>query len=138
MSKNAADYQREVVRNSEEDLEPGDIVRVDFPHIRPKKDATGNIIETSKERPALIIYKEKKQIVVAYISSVLPDLLNPADVLILRTDVSFNSTGLDTSSVIRLGVLVTIKLNDVIGWYGLADDALRKEINAKLSACFRI
>jgi len=138
MSNSAADYTKEVVRNSEEDLEPGDIVRVDFPHLRPKKDATGNIIETSKERPALIIYKEKKQIVVAYISSVLPDLLNPADVLILRTDASFNSTGLDTSSVIRLGVLVTIKLNDVIGWYGLADDALRKEINTKLSACFRI
>ncbi len=138
MSNSAADYPKEVVRNSEEDLEPGDIVRVDFPHLRPKKDATGNIIETSKERPALIIYKEKKQIVVAYISSVLPDLLNPADVLILRTDASFNSTGLDTSSVIRLGVLVTIKLNDVIGWYGLADDALRKEINTKLSACFRI
>jgi hypothetical protein len=58
MSNSAADYPREVVRDSEEDLEPGDIVRVDFPHIRPKKDATGNIIETSKERPALIIYKE--------------------------------------------------------------------------------
>jgi mRNA interferase MazF len=138
MSNSATDYPKEVVRNCEEDLEPGDIVRVDFPHIRPKKDATGNIIETSKERPALIIYKEKKQIVVAYISSVLPDLLNPADVLILKTDASFNSTGLDTSSVMRLGVLVTIKLNDVIGWYGLADDALRKEINAKLSTCFRI
>jgi mRNA interferase MazF len=138
MSKNAAGYSKEVVRNSEEDLEPGDIVRVDFPHLRPKKDATGNIIETSKERPALIIYKEKKQIVVAYISSVLPESLNPADVLVLRTDASFNSTGLDTSSVIRLGVLVTIRLNDVIGWYGLADDALRKEINARLSACFKI
>jgi hypothetical protein len=138
MSKSDDDYPREVVRNSEEDLEPGDIVRVDFPHLRPKKDATGNIIETSKERPALIIYKEKKQIVVAYISSVLPDSLNPADVLVLGTDASFKSTGLDTSSVIRLGVLVTIKLNDVIGWYGLVDDALRNEINAKLSACFRI
>ena len=138
MSKSVSDYPKEVVRNSEEDLVPGDIVRVDFPHVRPKKDAAGNIIETSKERPALIIYREKKQIVVAYISSVLPNSPNPADVLVLKTDASFKSTGLETSSVIRLGVLVTIRLNDVIGWYGLVDDALRNEINTKLSACFRI
>lgn len=138
MSNSGAEDPIEAVRNCEEDLEPGDIVRVDFPHIRPKRDDKGNIIATSKERPALIIYKEKKQIVVAYISSALPDSLNPADVLILKNDASFNSTGLDTSSVIRLGVLATIRLYDVIGWYGLADDALRKAINAKLSECFRI
>jgi mRNA interferase MazF len=138
MSKSVSDYPKEVVRNSEEDLVPGDIVQVDFPHVRPKKDAAGNIIEKSKERPALIIYREKKQIVVAYISSVLPNSPNPADVLVLKTDASFKSTGLETSSVIRLGVLVTIRLNDVIGWYGLVDDALRNEINTKLSACFRI
>jgi len=29
-------------------------------------------------------------------------------------------------------------IHDVIGWYGLVDDALRNEINNRLSACFRI
>jgi mRNA interferase MazF len=125
-----------VVRNSANDLKPGDIVRVDFPHVRPKKDAAGNIIETSKERPALILYKE--QIVVAYISSATSNSTNSADILILDTNVSFASTGLELSSLIRLGVLVTIRLDDVIGWYGIVDDTLRNEINTKIAKCFRV
>lgn len=127
-----------VVRNSANDLKPGDIVRVDFPHVRPKKDAAGNIIETSKERPALILYKERQQIVVAYISSVTSNSPNPADILISDMNASFASTGLELSSVIRLGVLATIRLDDVIGWYGIVDDTLRKEINTKIAACFRV
>lgn len=127
-----------VVRKSTSDLRPGDIVRVDFSHVRPKKDAAGNIIETSKERPALILYKERQQIVVAYISSATSNSTNPADILISDDNVSFASTGLELSSVIRLGVLITLSLDDVIGWYGIVDDTLRNEINAKISACFRV
>lgn len=127
-----------VVRNSPNDLKPGDIVRVDFPHVRPKKDSTGNIIETSKERPALVLYKERQQIVVAYISSATSNSLNPADILISDTNASFASTGLERTSVIRLGVLITIGFDDVIGLYGIVDDSLRSEINAKIVACFRV
>lgn len=126
------------VRNSPNDLKPGDIIRVDFRHVRPKKDTAGNIIETSKERPALVLYKERQQMVVAYISSVTSGPINPADILITDTSTSFAGTGLELSSVIRLGVLITIGLEDVIGWYGFVDDPLREEINNKLAACFRI
>ncbi len=126
------------VRKSPNDLKPGDIVLVDFPHVRPKKDESGNIIETSKERPALILYKERQQIVLAYISSVTSGSPNPADILILDTSPSFTSTGLERSSVIRLGVLITIGLEDVIGWHGLVDNPLRNEINTKLAELFRV
>lgn len=126
------------VRSNPGDIIPGDIVRVFFRHIRPKRDQAGKIIETGKERPSLVLYIERHQLVVAYISTATQVLLGPADIQILESSASFISTGLEESSIIKLGVLSTVKLHDVLGWYGSVDETLRNEINTKLSACFKI
>jgi len=116
----------------------GDIIFVDFRFVRALIDIEGRIKETSKERPALAIYTERRQLVVAYITSKLLLVPDPADVSILKSNPSFEKTGLKNSSIIKLGVLYTVSRDDVLGWLGSLDDALRNEINTKLAACFRI
>jgi hypothetical protein len=128
----------QATRSNRGDIIPGDIVRVFFRYIRPKRDPAGKIIETGKERPVLVLYIERYQLVVAYISTAAQVLLGPADIQILESGASFASTGLKESSIIKLGVLSTVKLNDVLSWYGSVDETLRNEINNKLSACFKI
>jgi mRNA interferase MazF len=53
-----------------------------------------------KRRPALVLHEYKSDVVVAYISSVLPSNPSPTDVLVPRTSTSFKRTGLITESVI--------------------------------------
>jgi mRNA interferase MazF len=65
-------------------------------------------------------------------------LRDPADVSILENNASFETTGLKNPSIIKLGVVYTVSHDDVLGWIGSVDDALRAEINAKLTTCFRI
>ena len=136
---NAENVSANAVQSSVGSIVPGNIIQVDFPHVRPRQLANG-VVETSKLRPALVLYVEKYQLVVAYISSKTENSLNPADVLVLDNSPSFKETGLLRSSVIRLGVLATIPLNKekIKGLYGSANIGLRNEINGKLAVCYKI
>jgi mRNA interferase MazF len=120
------------VINSEEDIISGDIIDVDFPHVRPFFDRMTGRKVFSKQRPSLVLYTKPRQMVVAYISSKIPATLDSADVLIMQRNPSFGNTGLRDSSVLKLGVLATIPFEKVINWRGSIDDVLRTEINAKL------
>jgi mRNA interferase MazF len=120
--------------NSEEDIISGDIIDVDFPHVRPEFDKTLGKKVFSKQRPALVLYTKPRQMVVAYISSKIPASLDSVDVLITQRHPSFKSTGLRASSVLKLGVLATIPFEKVINWRGSVDDALRSEINKKIAS----
>ncbi len=120
------------------DVAKGDIIWIDFRFVQPLINIEGRTKAVSKERPALVIYIERRQMVVAYITSHLLLVPDPADVIILASNPSFNETGLKNSSVIKLGVLYTISFNDVLGWLGYVDGSLRNEINLKLAAHFRI
>ncbi len=120
------------VVNSEEDIISGDIIDVDFPHVRPFFDRMTGKKVFSKQRPSLVLYTKPRQMVVAYISSKIPATLDSADVLIMQRNPSFGNTGLRDSSVLKLGVLATIPFEKVINWRGSVDDVLRTEINAKL------
>jgi hypothetical protein len=122
------------VVNSEEDIISGDIIDVDFPHVRPFFDSMTGRKVFSKQRPSLVLYTKPRQMVVAYISSKIPVTLDSVDVLIMQCHPSFGSTGLRYSSVLKLGVLATIPFEKVINWRGSIDDVLRAEINAKLIA----
>lgn len=122
------------VVNSEEDIISGDIIDVDFPHVRPFFDSMTGRKVFSKQRPSLVLYTKPRQMVVAYISSKIPVTLDSVDVLIMQCHPSFGNTGLRYSSVLKLGVLATIPFEKVINWRGSIDDVLRAEINAKLIA----
>ena len=123
---------------SQEDIISGDIILIDFPHVRPYFDKILGRKVFSKERPSLVLYSKPKQMVAAYISSRIPVPLDSADILIEKTHPSFINTGLKDRSVIRLGVLATIPFEKVIGYIGLADDSLKAEINTKIETNIKI
>lgn len=107
----------------------GDIVFVRFPYTD---------LSISKPRPALVLHEERDEVVLAYISSRVPIIPSGTDVLVLRNQSYFESTGLKRDSVIKLSVLTTLKNWFIEGLFGEADETLRFEINAKLASCYRI
>lgn len=107
----------------------GDIVFVRFPYT----DLT-----IAKPRPALVLHEERDEVVLAYISSKVPILSSDTDVLVLRTELFFEATGLKRDSVIKLSVLTTLKKWFIEGLFGEVDGILRDEINAKLASCYRL
>jgi len=95
-------------------------------------------LSSIKRRPALILRETKYDVVVAYISSALPPVTSPADVLIPQTRPSFTSTGLVSDSAIMLDKLATVEKSLIIRILGEVDDDLKAEINSKLAACYRL
>ena len=95
-------------------------------------------LSSIKRRPALVIHETKYDIVVAYISSNMPSIPSPEDVLITRSSSSFALSGLISDSVIMLDKLATVEKALVISILGEVDDDLKAEINPKLAACYRL
>jgi mRNA interferase MazF len=95
-------------------------------------------LSSIKRRPALILHETKYDVVVAYISSVMPSIPLPEDVLIPRSRPSFIRTGLISDSVIQLDKLATIEKSLIIRILGEVDSDLKAEINPKLAACYRL
>jgi mRNA interferase MazF len=95
-------------------------------------------LSSIKRRPALVLHETKYDVVVAYISSIMPPVMSPEDVLISQTRPSFASTGLINDSVIMLDKLATVEKSLIIRILGEVDDDLKAEINSKLAACYRL
>jgi mRNA interferase MazF len=83
-------------------MQRGDIVIVRFPFI----DLSG-----SKRRPAVVLAVYSPDVVVAFISSVVPTVPEKSDVLLQPTRADFAETGLKLPSVIRLRKLATLEQN---------------------------
>ena len=124
--------------SSAADIISGDIILVDFPHVRPYFDPHLGKRVFSKERPSLVLYTKPRQMVTAYITSQIRAPLDSADVVIEKSHTSFKDTGLKSRSVIRLGVLATIPFEKVIGYLGSSDSVLRGEINTKIDNNMKI
>ncbi|MGB9760624.1 MAG: type II toxin-antitoxin system PemK/MazF family toxin [Thermoproteota archaeon] len=69
-----------------------------------------------KLRPALVLFEGERDVVVAFISSRIPDEFKPTDVLIKETHPDFKITGLKTSSVIKLDKIATLSKSMVMGF----------------------
>jgi mRNA interferase MazF len=95
-------------------------------------------LSSIKRRPALVLHETKYDIVVAYISPIMPSAISPEDVLIPKSRSSFALTGLLSDSVIMLDKLATIEKTLIIPMLGEVDDDLKSEINPKLAACYRL
>jgi mRNA interferase MazF len=92
-------------------------------------------LSTSKRRPAIVISKhnlEKKEIIVAYISSKIPDILSDTDFILKMNNKSFKKTGLLKESVFRMDKIVTITKKIIVGELGFADKNLMKELDKRL------
>jgi mRNA interferase MazF len=95
-------------------------------------------LSSTKRRPALVLHETKYDIIVAYISSVMPSVISQEDVLIPQSRHSFVGTGLISDSVIMLDKLATVEKSLVVRILGEVDNDLKSEINPKLAACYRL
>ena len=107
-------------------MKPGDFCLCRFPFA----DRDG-----SKKRPALILSPlvgPAREVVVAYVSTVLPASLLPTDILISPTDPDHASTGLADPSILRLHKLATVHGRIVGRRIGELSPALGAEAADKL------
>ena len=81
-------------------MQRGDIVLVRFPFT----DLSG-----SKRRPAVVLATYSPDVVVAFISSVVPSVPESSDVVLQPSSISFATTGLKVASVIRLRKIATLE-----------------------------
>lgn len=72
------------------------------------------------------------EVLVAYISSVIPSSLLPSDILLDPMTTEHSITRLKTKSVLRLHKLATIHASSVVRRLGVLPPKLHSEVNQKL------
>ena len=95
-------------------------------------------LSSIKRRPALVLHETKYDIVVAYISSVMPFATSLEEVIVPQSLPSFVGTGLISDSVIMLDKLATVEKSLIVRILGEVDNDLKAEINPKLAECYRL
>lgn len=108
----------------------GKIILVPFPF----DDFSG-----TKVRPAICLTNETgfyNHVVIAFISSQIPQSLEASDLLLEKKDKDFIATGLSVDSVIKLHRLATIPKNLIKRQLGVISETHQAEINHKLKALF--
>ncbi|MBF0532232.1 MAG: type II toxin-antitoxin system PemK/MazF family toxin [Candidatus Omnitrophica bacterium] len=103
----------------------GDIVLVPFPFT----DLT-----SVKVRPALIVSDDpqNQDVIIAFISSVVPAKLKKTEYLLNVNDPDFFTTGLKTVSVIKMNKLLTISSALILRRLGRVNPELQQELNKLL------
>jgi mRNA interferase MazF len=106
-------------------LQRGDVVLVTFPFT----DLTG-----TKVRPAVIVSAnpQTEDMVVAFISTVIPPVLAPTDYQLDEQHREFHQTGLRFRSVFRLRRLTTLERHLIRRRLGRVSPALQAELDARL------
>ena len=107
-------------------MRPGEIYLAQFPF----GDVPG-----MKLRPVLLLTAAVgaiPEILVAYISSVIPSQLLASDLLIDPTKPEFASTHLKTQSALRLHKLATIHGTSLARYLGTIDQSVQGDISRKL------
>jgi mRNA interferase MazF len=90
-------------------MKKGKIVLIPFPFTD---------LSSSKRRPALILLERKEDVVVAFISSRIPPILEDQIILINKNHKEFLNTGLKDDSVIYLDKITTIAKDLITGEIG--------------------
>lgn len=107
----------------------GKIVLIPFPFT----DLT-----TAKLRPALILLEAERDVVVAFISSRVPEEPAETDVIVGEDHPEFKRTGLKRSSVIRLDKIATVSRELVVGEIGGLGSSMRKTISGKIKKLYTL
>ena len=95
-------------------------------------------LKTLKRRPALVILERDYDVIVAFISSNIPNSLGKYTIYINKTHPEFKLTGLKVNSIIYLDKLATIKKDLIIGEIGEIGTLLRTEINERFKEIFHL
>ena len=94
-----------------------------------------------KIRPVLLLTEPMgvvPEILVAYISSVIPTRLLPSDLLLGSSTPEFRSTNLKTSSALRLHKLATIHCSSLARYLGVVDKRTWSAVASKLKDLLRL
>lgn len=113
-------------------MRPGEIYIAQFPF----GDVPG-----MKLRPVLLLTAalgSVPEVLVAYISSVVPTQLLPSDVLLDPTKPEFQSTHLKTASALRLHKLATIHCSSLARYLGAIPAATETVVATKLRDLLKI
>ena len=78
-----------------------------------------------KLRPALVIHEGDKDVIVAFISSRIPNTLSEYEIVISKDHPEFKLTGLKVDSVIKLNKIATVLRDLVYGEIGELGPILR-------------
>jgi mRNA interferase MazF len=95
----------------------------------------------SKVRPALCLTSEigiYNHVIIAFISSRIPDDLNESDLIITKHSENYTGTGLTTDSVIRLHKMVTIPKSLIKRKLGVISSSIELEISEKIRSIFDV
>jgi mRNA interferase MazF len=107
-------------------MERGSIVLTKFPFTD---------LSSSKRRPALIISRvssEKPDVIVAFISSVIPERLSDTDFVLDVNHKFFPGTGLKKKSVFKMDKLATLDKSIFSGELGSLPSHILRRLNTKL------
>jgi mRNA interferase MazF len=113
-------------------MRPGEIYLAKFPF----GDAPG-----MKIRPVLLLTDPVgaiPEILVAYISSVIPTRLLPSDLVLDPSVPEFGATNLKTSSALRLHKLATIHCSSLARYLGLVDTHKWSDVASKLNKLLKL
>ena len=94
-----------------------------------------------KLRPVLLLtgpVGSIPEVVVAYISSVIPAQALSSDVLIDPGKPEFRSTHLKTTSVLRLHKLATIQSSSLARYLGVVDASIQRAVVGKLKSLLKL
>jgi mRNA interferase MazF len=92
-------------------------------------------LSSTKRRPGIVVSatsNNKNDIIIAFISSVVPPQLEPTDYLFNTQHTDFTSTGLKKDSVIKLNKLATINASVLSGEIGKVSANTMQEIDKRL------
>jgi len=107
-------------------MSPGKIYLAQFPF----GDAPG-----MKLRPVLVLtgpVGPMPEVLVAYISSVIPTQTIPSDLLLDPSETQFRATNLKVKSVLRLHKLATIHTSSLVRYLGDVDQETLHSVSTKL------
>ena len=96
---------------------------------------------SSKVRPAVCLTEpigDHRHVVLAFITSRVPDKPLSTDLIFTETDKDFPATGLRVSSTLQLHRMMTVATNIIVRELGVLPNPVQKEVEAKLKLLFGI
>lgn len=93
----------------------------------------------SKVRPAVCLTSPlglHRHVVLAFITSQIPDLLLPTDIVIDSNRMDFADTGLRVSSTLQLHRLMTVSVNLIRRELGVLSPAMQAQVRERLRLLF--
>jgi mRNA interferase MazF len=98
-------------------------------------------LTSTKVRPAVCLTEpisQHKHIILAFITSRVPNEPLATDIIIKETDKDFSGTGLRVSSTLQLHRMMTFSTNMIVRELGQLSESAQKEVEIKLKILFGI